>query len=129
LKYVDPTGEMAITIPVAAGAAAAAGLCIISGACERFIDACGNLVDSYMNDPLLSESRDKSRHSKPKDAPSGTRPIDKIKDLSKDDIHGIKDGVGAGPKDWTGITPDGDVITSNTDGTAENHGPYIDYLP
>ena len=50
LKYVDPTGEMAITIPIAAGAAAAAGLCVISGACDRFFDACGNLIDSYMNE-------------------------------------------------------------------------------
>ena len=59
LKYVDPTGEMAIAIPIAAGAAAAVGLCVISGACDRFFDACGNLVDSYTNDPFFNESTDK----------------------------------------------------------------------
>ena len=64
--------------------------------------------------------------SRPKNAPSGTKPIDKL-GLSRPDIHDIKDGIGAAPNDWTGITPDGDVITSNPDGSAENHGPADDY--
>ena len=67
--------------------------------------------------------------SKPKNCPPGTKPIDKYPGLDKDDIHKIKDGVGAGPKDWTGITPDGDVITGDHEGDAENHGPFEDYLP
>ena len=67
--------------------------------------------------------------SKPKNCPPGTKPIDKHPGLGKDEIHKIKDGVGAGPKDWTGITPDGDVITGNHEGDAENHGPFEDYLP
>ncbi len=66
--------------------------------------------------------------SKPKDAPPGTIPIDKS-GLSKDDIHTIKDGIGAGPKDWTGISPDGDVISGDSDGNSVNNGPYEDYLP
>jgi type II secretory pathway pseudopilin PulG len=72
----------------------------------------------------------KSAQSKPKDAPSGTRPIDDSgQGLGRGEIHDIKDGVGAGPTDWTGIAPNGDVITSNPDGNHENHGPYTDYLP
>ncbi|GAB6044372.1 hypothetical protein JCM17961_50620 [Endothiovibrio diazotrophicus] len=77
------------------------------------------------SNPYLIE---KSRESKPKNCPNGTKPIDKS-GLSKDDIHKIKEGVGAGPRDWTGITPSGDVITSDWDGNAENNGPLSDYLP
>ena len=67
--------------------------------------------------------------SKPKGCPTGTKPIDQIPGLDKDNIHGIKDGVGAGPRDWTGIAPNGDVITGDSKGEAVNHGPYNDYLP
>jgi len=66
--------------------------------------------------------------SKPKDCPPGTKPINKT-GVSKAAVHGIKEGVQAKPEDWTGITPDGDVITTNPDGSAENHGPYKNYLP
>jgi RHS repeat-associated protein len=64
--------------------------------------------------------------SKPKNCPGGTKPIDQT-GLTKDDIHDIKDGVGAGPADWTGIAPNGDVITGDHEGNAVNHGNYGDY--
>ena len=67
--------------------------------------------------------------SKPKSAPPGTIPIDKYPGLSKDDIHTIKHGVGAGPQDWTGIAPNGDVITGDHEGKPVNNGPKGDYLP
>lgn len=38
-------------------------------------------------------------------------------------------GVGAGPRDWTGISPDGDVITGDANGDAVNNGPFDSYLP
>jgi hypothetical protein len=47
----------------------------------------------------------------------------------REDIHKIKDGVGAGPRDWVGISPDGHVITTDGEGNAEDHGPADDYLP
>ena len=72
---------------------------------------------------------EKSRESRPKDAPTGTRPIDQTPGMDRDKIHKIKDGVGAGPKDWVGISPEGDVITSDGDGNAVNNGPFPDYLP
>lgn len=71
---------------------------------------------------------DRSRESKPTDAPRGTKPIDEM-GLDKDKVHGIKDGVGAGPKDWVGISPEGHVITSDGDGHSVDHGPAEDYLP
>ncbi|BBB62723.1 hypothetical protein UNDKW_4450 [Undibacterium sp. KW1] len=60
--------------------------------------------------------------SKPTDAPRGTRGIDE-QGWDRDTVHEIKDGVNAGPKDWTGISPAGDVWTSDVDGKGINHGP------
>jgi hypothetical protein len=68
----------------------------------------------------------RSRQSRPRNAPSGTRPIDES-GLDRGTIHGIKDAIGAGPKDWVGVTPEGEVITTGADGDAENHGPVTDY--
>ncbi|GFM50158.1 sugar-binding protein [Pseudomonas cichorii] len=67
--------------------------------------------------------------SKPKNCPSGTIPIDQVPGLDKDDLHGVKDGVGAGPRDWTGVAPNGDVITGDSNGNAVNNGPISTYLP
>ncbi|OQX04114.1 MAG: hypothetical protein BWK80_54240 [Desulfobacteraceae bacterium IS3] len=82
--------------------------------------------------PCLQAKKDDKKKSKPgskpKNCPKGTKPIDES-GLSKDEIHEIKAGVGAGAKDWTGITPDGDVITNGPDGEAYNNGPFKDYLP
>jgi RHS repeat-associated protein len=59
---------------------------------------------------------DQSRKSKPTNAPAGTKPIDKV-GLSKDETHKVKDGQ-IGPEDWAGVAPNGDVVTTNPDGTA-----------
>ena len=66
--------------------------------------------------------------SKPKNCPTGTKPINKYPGLDKDDVHDIKKGAGAGPQDWTGISPDGDVITGDANGNAVNNGPFKPYL-
>ncbi len=73
------------------------------------------------DDPL-----DRRRQSRPRNAPSGTRPIDQT-DLDRETIHKIKDGIGAGPKDWVGITPDGEIITTDSEGNAEPQGHVTDY--
>jgi hypothetical protein len=65
--------------------------------------------------------------SKPRGCPTGTKPIDQTPYTR--DHERIKKGVGAGPRDWTGISPDGDVITSDENGNAINHGPVDSYLP
>jgi RHS repeat-associated protein len=65
---------------------------------------------------------------RPRTVPPGTVPIDKYPDLTKDQIHDIKRGVGNGPRDWTGIDPNGDVITGSPGGGAVNHGPWRDYV-
>lgn len=67
--------------------------------------------------------------SKPKNCPPGTIPIDEYPGLDRQDRHDIKDGVDAGQKDWTGIAPDGSVITGDSKGEAVVNNPYTDYLP
>jgi RHS repeat-associated protein len=69
------------------------------------------------------KASDKSRQSKPATGtPPGTKPIDQ-KGKTREWIHGTKEDVGAGPRDWVGVAPNGDIITTNPDGSAENHGP------
>ncbi|MBR4248176.1 MAG: hypothetical protein IKQ13_14450 [Treponema sp.] len=70
----------------------------------------------------------KQRESAPKKGtPYGTRPLDKA-NIPKGIHNKIKEGVGNGPRDWTGITPDGDVIINDGYGNAVNCGPYTNYL-
>lgn len=78
-----------------------------------------------ISDNVMNAKAKPGNELKPNHAPRGTGPIDKL-GLSRSEIHDITDGVNAGPPDWTGISPDGDVITSNPDGSAENHGPADD---
>jgi len=86
-------------------------------------------TDTGMDEEYLLYIYSKSTESKPTDCPPGTVPIDQYPGLDKDDIHTIKDGVDARPKDWTGIDPDGNVITTDNDGKHINNGPFDIYLP
>ena len=85
----------------------------------------GVLFPSNLSDGVVQAEQkppSKSRQSKPKNAPPGTRPIDQSPN-GHEWIEGTKGAVGAGPADWVGVAPNGDIITTNPDGTAENHGP------
>jgi RHS repeat-associated protein len=74
-----------------------------------------------------NDASDVRRKSKPLNAPSGTKPIDKDPRV-KDKVHDIKGGIGAAPDDWVGITPDGDVVTTDPEtGNSSDHGKYTDY--
>jgi RHS repeat-associated protein len=74
------------------------------------------------------DAQDRSRQSKPRDTPRGTRPIDQS-GLGREDVHKIKDRIGAEPTDWVGITPDGHVVTADEDGNVIDHGDVGDYVP
>ena len=79
----------------------------------------GAAIGWHVIGPMLAKPGNESR---PTDAPSGTIPIDQV-GLGRGDVHDIKDGVQNGARDWTGIAPNGDVITSDPRGRAVNNGP------
>jgi RHS repeat-associated protein len=64
--------------------------------------------------------------SAPKSVPSGTKRINEV-GLDKDTLHEVKEGLRAGPQDYVGVTPNGDVITTGPGGEAENNGPIDNY--
>lgn len=122
VSWIDPRGlSPALVIPaevVGAGALA----CYLSPGCRQAVSNTGKAIGNL----IFAKPKP---GSKPKGCPTGTKPIDQVPGLDKDAVHGIKNGVGAGPRDWTGIAPNGDVITGDSNGDAVNHGPYDVYLP
>lgn len=120
LNKIDPDGRIVIVDDIAAAyilaAAIAAGLTATAvWALKQGMD----IYDSYTYAKSI-------QGSKPKNCPTGTLPIDKT-GLTKDEVHKIKKGVGAGSADWTGIDPQGNVITGDENGEAVNNGPYGDW--
>ncbi|MBX3476299.1 MAG: RHS repeat-associated core domain-containing protein [Brevundimonas sp.] len=91
---------------VQAGAAIAGG--IRTGA-EAGRELFGNILNNDRDDRA---AQDRRRGSRPTNAPRGTRPIDQS-DIDRGGIHDIKDGIGAQPDDWVGVTPDGGIVTTD----------------
>ena len=55
--------------------------------------------------------------------PTGTRTLDDA-GLSREAVHGIKQSINAGAKDWVGVTSEGHVITNDGMGGVLDHGPW-----
>ena len=137
INYTDPTGKFVFVIPVAyvvvaaAGAAAVGAYAVLStpegrrGAQNLISDGLRNLGD-MLNQAKKGEEQNSKPGAKPKGCPPGTRPIDES-GLGRQEIHDIKDGVGAGAQDWTGIDPQGNVITGDHNGNAHDNGHFTDY--
>jgi RHS repeat-associated protein len=125
VTYTDPSGQAVL---VAGGAAAGSFLGPVGTVCGIIVGSAltiiigGTIIDNIISNLNLSSSGANKGTSKPVDAPSGTKPIDQV-GLPRDLIHEIKGDIGARPNDWTGVTPDGDVITAGPDGKTVNHGP------
>lgn len=83
--------------------------------------AIADIIGDWLPGAFLSESA-------PTDRPPGTRPIDKW-GIGKDDIHTIKQGIGAAATDWVGVTPGGEIIITGPDGEAVNVGHVNDHTP
>jgi RHS repeat-associated protein len=130
-SYVVPFGG---SFTVTHGFAPALGCIPAAAACGAAVVEAGVLIAIGVGatitliDRIFSKPPKNPQEVAPKNRPSGTVPIDQS-GYDKDQVHGIKGGVGAGPKDWTGITPDGDVITTDENGNAVNNGNVKDYLP
>ncbi len=82
--------------------------CVGSGACEVALAIAGGALLGYeawiITDYIYNMGKGLPATGKPKDAPTGTIPINQVKPrLSKELIHEIRDGIGAGPRDWVGI--------------------------
>src|SRR6266568_459897 len=152
-KYIDPSGRepqainwLVISIPsVSVGVAwstwVSAASSVLGGVVLWAIPSStaswdGNRYDTYSKanpygdsggtySPEMSGPREGSR---PKWVPTGTRPIDQTE--WSDDHEAIKEWVGNGPGDWTGITPDGHVITMDPQtGLPVDNGPASDMVP
>jgi RHS repeat-associated protein len=94
--------------PKLVGAAAAISTCAV------FATPCLTNIMNAVQQVVLNETKspeDKRRGSAPKDAPRGTRPIDKAG--IDQGVHDIKFGIGAKPDDYVGIAPDGTIVTTD----------------
>ncbi|MBI2386593.1 MAG: hypothetical protein HYV14_11325 [Elusimicrobia bacterium] len=91
---------------------------------ERYVPV---VTSSWDNWTLAAKKVDKG--AKPKNCPTGTLPIDKDERIPREHHGKLKKQVGAGPADWTGITPDGRIITNDEKGEARDNGPYESFLP
>jgi RHS repeat-associated protein len=69
--------------------------------------------------------------TEPRDVPHGTRPINEHPSTSaRETVHRIKENLkedGVGPKSYVGISPEGDIIVTNPDGTHANLEPWQGY--
>lgn len=135
LMYTDPTGE---AVPVAVGFAVcmanpacssallfAGGATIyaISTVAEGIFDVIGSIFTGIGS--IFNSDQGDSCNDCMKRPPTGSRPIDQT-DWSGDHQE-IKRGIGAGPKDKVYISPGGNVIGQNPDGTYSDHGPAGGY--
>jgi len=123
---IPPAGGDVFTYGTPANSAAAIAL---EDAVNRGLVSLSCLVEPLLCPRMMNEKP--SREQKPDNCPTGTKPIDQEPGLSTDDIHKIKKGVNAGPRDWVGISPkrhvwineDGDVIAIGVDsGIAPTNG-------
>ena len=106
-------------------AAAILGNMLFSESCgdSGAIGPCAKGSNTMSANDKGGKPSDKSRRSKPaRGVPPGTRPIDQS-GKPHEWIEGTKGDVGAGPADWVGVAPNGDIVTTNPDGSAEIHGP------
>ena len=79
-------------------------------------------------DNIFQSNKEKpEREKSPKNLPPDTRELDRVKLPKGVDHRKIKQGLGLGSKDWTGITPDGDIIVNDGEGNAEVAGNLEDF--
>jgi RHS repeat-associated protein len=134
----DPTGNNPAAICLVPGPSTLCGalaaktvevIAVIGCAlfCDNVIDSVANRHESNEDEDSDRSVEDKRRGSAPSDAPRGTRAIDSS-GIDRQGVHDIKDGIGAGPKDYVGITPQGNIVTTDPKtGHAVDQGHISDH--
>jgi hypothetical protein len=102
---------VAVIIIVGPEAAAISGAAILSIGYDAY-KALAKWKAAKRKKAEKESARERRRKSRPADAPGGTRPIDTL-GLSREQVHRIKDEIGAAPDDWVGRTPDGRWVTTD----------------
>ena len=104
IRFRDPAGKNALLISplVLSPPALLATAVVIGGVAVYYYYQQHSQVASPYDYLIYSKP---NRSAKPKNCPSGTKPIDQYPGLDTDDIHKIKKDI-ARPGDWVGITPD-----------------------
>ncbi|MDP2369135.1 hypothetical protein, partial [Rhodoferax sp.] len=114
----------------AIAACAASGPCLVGAVVVGGVALAVNAAaDKKPDEVKPTEEVKPDSTKKPDGLPTGTKDVDKDKRLKGGNkIHDIKDEIGAGPQDWTGISPDGHIWT-NVEGAPYDWGHYSDLIP
>jgi len=134
IRFVDTDGRLIWLLPalefgaplataIGQASLAAAGLLAAWWAGDTISNAWNDDDEVHEPRPRKPEFRPAP---KPKDCPPRTKPIDQA-GLDKGKPHEIKEWADQGPTDWTGIDPEGNIITGGgPNGGHINWGPFPD---
>jgi RHS repeat-associated protein len=86
----------------------------------------GAFVGGVLGDAIGSWINLEARSARPSGLPTGTVPIDQS-GLDRETIHKIKQQTGQGPKDWTGVDPEGNVWVDDGTGRGVPVGHCDDF--
>jgi hypothetical protein len=124
---ISSGGTLSVALPVAAKASS---LLVSAGTAAFATAALVETMDAVVSGPTILTATEKKpkteQEMKPDGAPTGTKPIDQA-GLGTKAIYDIKKNAGLRPNDWTGISPNDDVIINDGTGKAANLGPYTDF--
>ena len=144
-RFTDTTGNIAAVDDLVVGGLIVVGAAVVylwtttdkSGIANGLTDLYNKIRPQDLDDdgeydpaPIPTPKSPARPGVRPVDCPVGTIPIDQDP-RTKDDVHGIKDGLkgdGVGPDSWIGITPGGDIIVTNPNGSPEKWGPFQPHL-
>lgn len=128
-RYVDQDGREAIAIPGMLPIFIPPGSVFEPGSHSNnvFVSSSKEILQLFDPRPLLNIISKNYNNDSSSRLPTGSKPIDQTP--WSGDHKGIKDAIGAGPKDKVFIAPgpNADVWAKNPDGSYENKGPAGTY--